>query len=86
MHARIAEEEGIFTLDDVINGISEKMIRRHPHVFGDVSVNGTEDVLLNWEQIKEKEKEGKEDVSSFLGTAFDEAEMMIEKARIRKGL
>ncbi len=86
MHARIAEEEGIFTLDDVINGISEKMIRRHPHVFGDVSVNGTEDVLLNWEQIKAKEKEGKEDVSSFLGTAFDEAEMMIEKARIRKGL
>ena len=59
MHAQIAEEEGIFTLDDVISGITEKMVRRHPHVFGNKKVSGSEEVLVNWEEIKRKEKEGK---------------------------
>ena len=59
MHAQIAEEEGIFTLDDVICGITEKMVRRHPHVFGNKKVSGSEEVLVNWEEIKRKEKEGK---------------------------
>ena len=59
MHAQIAEEEGIFTLDDVISGITEKMVRRHPHVFGNKKVSGSEEVLANWEEIKRKEKEGK---------------------------
>ena len=47
MHAQIAEEEGAFTLDDVICGIRDKMIRRHPHVFGDVKVSGSEEVLIS---------------------------------------
>lgn len=59
MHARIAEEEGLFTMDDVVNRISEKMVRRHPHVFGDVQVSGSGEVLQNWDEIKKKEKEGK---------------------------
>ena len=59
MHAQIAEEEGIFTLDDVISGITEKMVRRHPHVFGNKKVSGSEEDLANWEEIKRKEKEGK---------------------------
>ena len=49
MHAQIAEEEGLFTLDDVVDGSTEKMIRRDPHVFGDVKANSADEVLKNWE-------------------------------------
>lgn len=85
MQAQIAEEEGLFSLDDVAGGIVEKLIRRHPHVFGDRKVSGTEEVLENWEEIKKKEKEGKEDVNLFLPDAFDEVKSLIDKARERKG-
>lgn len=85
MQVQIAEEEGIFTIDDVCKGIYEKLIRRHPHVFGDVKVSGTEEVLTNWEEIKKKEKEGKEDANLYLPEAFDEACELIDKARKRKG-
>ena len=84
MHAEIAEEEGIFTIDDVIKGITEKMIRRHPHVFGDTKVSGSGEVLKNWEEIKAKEKEGKTDVTEYLPRAFDESIELIEVARKRK--
>ncbi len=57
--SRIAEEEGRFTLKDVIDGISEKLIFRHPHVFGDVKVETAEEVLVNWEKLKKQEKEKK---------------------------
>ena len=86
LHAQIAEEEGLFTLDDVVTGITEKMIRRHPHVFGNVQVSGSEEVLINWEQIKAQEKEGKADVSAYLPQAFDEAKTLIDAAKKRKGL
>ncbi|MEH7383961.1 nucleoside triphosphate pyrophosphohydrolase [Bacillus sp. JJ1521] len=56
LHAQIGEDKGLFTIDDVIRGISEKMIRRHPHVFGEVSADTAEEVLTNWEQIKQLEK------------------------------
>ncbi|HPR63702.1 MAG TPA: nucleoside triphosphate pyrophosphohydrolase [Thermoanaerobaculia bacterium] len=56
--SRIAEEEGWFTIDDVIDGISEKMVTRHPHVFGDESVNTPEEVLEKWERRKNRQKEG----------------------------
>lgn len=56
MHSRIAEEEGLFTYREVIQGICEKMIRRHPHVFGQVQADTAETVLLNWEEIKRNEK------------------------------
>lgn len=59
MHAQIAKEEGLFTMEDVVNDVAEKMVRRHPHVFGDVSVTTSGQVLENWEEIKKKEKEGK---------------------------
>ena len=54
--ARIASENGWFTLDDVARGISEKMIRRHPHVFGDRRVADAGEVSRNWEAIKEAER------------------------------
>ncbi len=57
--SRIAEEEGYFTLKDVIDGISDKLIFRHPHVFGDVKVRDAEEVVENWEKLKKIEKEKK---------------------------
>lgn len=59
MHAQIASEENRFTMDDVIQGICEKMIRRHPHVFGDVHVDSPEESLALWQEIKRKEKENR---------------------------
>ena len=56
MHAQIATEEGTFKLADVIGGIDAKLKRRHPHVFDEVHVTGTEDVLRNWETIKADER------------------------------
>lgn len=56
LHAQIGEDQGYFTLEDVLASISEKMIRRHPHVFGDVSVEDAEAVVANWEVIKAEEK------------------------------
>ncbi len=56
-HSVIAEEDNLFNLDDVAEGISEKLIRRHPHVFADVKVNGVDDVLANWDEIKRQEKQ-----------------------------
>ena len=57
-HARMAEEDGQdpFTVEDIAKEVADKLIRRHPHVFGDVKVNGSEDVLANWESQKAAEK------------------------------
>lgn len=56
LHARMEQEEGRFDLDGVADGICKKLIYRHPHVFGDVSVSGTGEVLSNWEALKRVEK------------------------------
>lgn len=56
MHAQIAAEDGRFTMDDIIQEISEKMIRRHPHVFGGETAATVEEGLSLWEQIKKEEK------------------------------
>jgi tetrapyrrole methylase family protein/MazG family protein len=55
-HAQIASEEGAFTIEEVCRGINEKLIRRHPHVFGEVKADTPEQVLQNWEAIKKEEK------------------------------
>jgi len=54
-YAKLGAEKNEFTLDEVINGICEKLIVRHPHIYGDVKVNGEEEVKQNWEKIKLKE-------------------------------
>jgi XTP/dITP diphosphohydrolase len=54
-YAKIAQEQSQFTLDDVINTVCDKLIIRHPHIYGDVKVNNEEDVKRNWEAIKIKE-------------------------------
>jgi tetrapyrrole methylase family protein/MazG family protein len=55
-HARLATEEGLFTLADVASGIHDKLVHRHPHVFGTVEANTAGQVMRNWEQIKQAEK------------------------------
>ena len=84
-HAVIAEEEGLFTFDDVARTVSEKMIRRHPHVFSGVVYDSDEDRHAAWEQIKQAEKAGKEWQEPYLKAAMEEAEELIEKAKKRKG-
>ena len=61
-YSKIGSEQNKFTLNEVIEGIAEKLIVRHPHIYGDVQVNNEEDVKRNWEQIKLKE--GKKSVLS----------------------
>jgi tetrapyrrole methylase family protein/MazG family protein len=56
LHAQIASEAGEFNMADILRGIYEKIIRRHPHVFGDVELDGVQGVLKNWEKLKEQER------------------------------
>ena len=70
-HARMAEQAGLFALDDVIASICAKMIRRHPHVFGDAAADGAGAVQGNWESIKAAERAEKEtDPSALAGVAI----------------
>jgi nucleoside triphosphate diphosphatase len=55
-YAQMASEAGYFTLEDVASNLNAKLIRRHPHIFGDVVASGSAEVLRNWEQIKQSEK------------------------------
>ena len=57
LHSRIASENSEFTLADVLQGINTKLVRRHPHVFGNQKVQGAEDVAHNWETLKKNERE-----------------------------
>ena len=59
-HARIAEERGAFNLDDVADGEVKKLVYRHPHVFSDVTVSGSDEVLSNWDVLKKAEKKQKD--------------------------
>ena len=56
LHSQIAKEAGEFDIEDVAKGISDKLIHRHPHVFGDVRVKNTTEILQNWEKLKQEEK------------------------------
>jgi MazG family protein len=59
LHAQVADDRGAFAITDVVRGITEKMVRRHPHVFGSLRVSGSAEVSRNWDQIKEAEAQGK---------------------------
>ncbi|MFD1736907.1 nucleoside triphosphate pyrophosphohydrolase [Bacillus salitolerans] len=61
LHAQIGEDEGWFSIDDIIKSITAKMIRRHPHVFGNVTANTAEDVVKNWDAIKKQEAKSEDD-------------------------
>ncbi|WP_420827954.1 nucleoside triphosphate pyrophosphohydrolase [Geomicrobium sediminis] len=66
LHSQIGEDEGYFTIDDVIKTLTDKMIRRHPHVFSTATAETSEDVVTNWDEIKKQEKQGKENDQSEL--------------------
>jgi tetrapyrrole methylase family protein/MazG family protein len=83
LHAQIADEAGQFNIEDVAKVISEKLIRRHPHVFSDVKVKDSDEVIENWEAIKKKEKpERKSALSGIASTlpALVMAKELSEKA------
>ncbi|MBO7306094.1 MAG: nucleoside triphosphate pyrophosphohydrolase, partial [Bacteroidales bacterium] len=83
-HARIEEEKGSFTIEDVIHDICAKMIHRHPHVFGTTEVSDAEQVVKNWEQLKTAEKDGNKRVLSGVPEsmpAIIKAYRMQDKAR-----
>jgi tetrapyrrole methylase family protein/MazG family protein len=61
LNAQIASEAGHFTMTDIVKGIHDKIVRRHPHVFGEFKVDGVDGVLANWERLKEKERSEKGD-------------------------
>jgi len=63
-YAKIGNEKGKFTLDEVMDGIAKKLIHRHPHIYGDVKVNNDEDVKRNWEQLKLQEGKGNKTILS----------------------
>ena len=64
LHAQIAEEEGLFTIREVMDGASEKMIRRHPHVFGKPMLSEQGEPITDWDAIKKQEKAGNENGSN----------------------
>lgn len=64
MHSQIASEEGLFTMEDVVDEVSRKMVRRHPHVFGNGDAETPDEVLTNWDDIKKEEKKGKDWIES----------------------
>ena len=84
-HARIAaeREDGTgFTIDDVADGIVAKLVRRHPHVFGDVTVSGADEVKRNWDEIKREEKRARAERQ---GLAADEQPLRLRSMACRSG-
>ncbi|MCQ2264318.1 MAG: nucleoside triphosphate pyrophosphohydrolase [Bacteroidales bacterium] len=78
-YAKIADEKGLFNITDVLNGICEKLIRRHPHIFSDTHVDNEEDVKVNWEKIKLTEGKRK----SVLGGVPQSLPAMVKAYRIQ---
>ena len=83
-HAAIAEERGAFTIDDVLETLADKLVRRHPHVFGNEEIRTSDEQVANWEKIKKEEK-GEERRSALAGVpphlpALLKAQKITEKA------
>ncbi|MEX1202222.1 MAG: nucleoside triphosphate pyrophosphohydrolase [Ferruginibacter sp.] len=80
-YAKIGAEQNQFTLDEVINGICEKLIVRHPHIYGDVVVNNDEEVKENWEKIKLREGKGNKTI---LGGVPKSLPAMVKAIRLQE--
>ncbi len=93
-HSRLAQERGDagFTVDDVAGAITDKLVRRHPHVFGDTAVEGTADVRANWESIKaaERAEKGEQEPSVLEGVPFGQPAALLsyelQKRAARNGV
>ena len=84
MHAQIASEEGLLTMADVVEELSRKMVRRHPHVFGSGQADTTEQVLTTWEEIKKEEKKGKDWIESPLREIPKELPSLTRASKVLK--
>lgn len=83
LHSQIASEENEFDIEGVAKEISDKLVRRHPHVFGNIKVNGTDDIIHNWEEIKKLEKKHRKSVMDGVSraqSALMSAQKMSKKA------
>ncbi len=87
LHSQIADDEGEFNLDDVAKGLNEKLIHRHPHVFGTTKVNSTQDIIDNWDKLKKEEKPHRK--SAMDGISKSQSALMsaqkISKRAVKKG-
>ena len=83
-HSQMAEEAGLFNLQDVVNGISEKMIRRHPHVFGNVAADDADAVVTNWETIKAAERKNKSPDTSALADIANALPALLRAQKLQK--
>ena len=84
-HASLAKDEGLFTLEDVARTAADKMVRRHPHVFGEDAYSSDAEKDAAWEEIKKAEKAGREWQEPYLAAAMEEAKELIDVAERRKG-
>ena len=82
-HAQMAEEAGLFTIADVLTGINDKLVRRHPHVFGDVKAETAQEVLFNWEQIKKAERQQAKGQASLLDGVPRELPALLRAHRLQ---
>lgn len=87
LHAQIAADENEFTIEDVAKGLTDKLIHRHPHVFGTVKVNSTQDIMDNWDKLKQEEKQHRK--SAMDGISKSQSALMsaqkISKKAVKKG-
>ena len=87
LHSQIAKEDNEFTIEDVAKGISDKLVHRHPHVFGSTKVSNTKDILYNWEKLKDEEKKHRK--SAMDGISKAQSALMsaqkISKNAVKKG-
>ncbi len=83
-HAQMAEEAGVFSIADVLATISDKLRRRHPHVFGDVKAETAQEVLFNWEQIKQAERRREKGEASLLDGVPRELPALLRAHRLQE--
>jgi len=83
-HARMAEEAGAFAIADVLRAINEKLIRRHPHVFGSVQADTAQEVLFNWEEIKRAERKRANGAASALDGVPRELPALLRAHRLQE--
>lgn len=83
LHSQIASEHGEYDIAGVCEKIRKKLIRRHPHVFGEVDVAGVDDVLHNWEEIKSREP-GREEITSAIGGVPNSLPALMRAAEVSK--
>lgn len=82
-HSQIEQEKGTFTFNEVVDGVCKKLVERHPHVFADVKVSNSSEVLLNWDEIKSKSKNRKTSTDKMLSVPR-ELPALMRSAKIQK--